>query len=87
MDGPGPSEATYAASCVGLLVGELDGLLLGLRAVHLHGHAAGADLEVDGGGADADQGRAVHCEPLAPMPWQVAQLASKSFSPSSTSSR
>ncbi|CVN53272.1 Uncharacterised protein [Streptococcus pneumoniae] len=40
-----------------LLVVELVRLDLGLRAVHLHRHAAGAHLEVDGGGADTDQGR------------------------------
>ena len=41
-----------------LLVGELHGLLLGLRAGGGRRHAAGADLEVDGGGADAVQVRA-----------------------------
>ena len=41
-----------------LLVGELDGLLLGLRSGGGSGHAARSDLEVDGGGADAVEVRA-----------------------------
>ena len=82
MAGPGASEATYAASCVDLLVGELDAACawpatpgVGQR------HPAGADLEVDRGGADADQASGRPCVPWALRPWQVAQLARKSFLP------
>ena len=54
------SEAGDVGSQFGrLLVIELDGLLLGLRAVHRHGHAAGANLEIHGSGAYANQGGAV----------------------------
>ena len=41
-----------------LLIGELDGLLLGLRTGGGRRHATGSDLEVDGCGADAVQARA-----------------------------
>ena len=48
-----------------LLLAELDRLLLSLRAGVGERHPAGADLEVDRGGADADQRRG---------PWSVAAL-------------
>ena len=58
MAGPGASEATYAASAAtssSLKTACLRGACWpGLG----HRHAAGADLEVDGRGADADQRRA-----------------------------
>ncbi|MNI74947.1 hypothetical protein D3C73_1310650 [compost metagenome] len=38
---------------------ELGGLLLGLRAAHLHGHTAGANLEVNCSSTHADQRGAV----------------------------
>ena len=56
--GPGPSVATYAASSA-ISVGRVDDFLLrDLRPGLDRGHPAGADLEVDGGGADAGQRRA-----------------------------
>jgi hypothetical protein len=42
-----------------LVIGELRGLLLRLRTLHLHRHAPGADLEVDRGRTDADERGAV----------------------------
>ncbi len=49
----GPEGSDVSGQLVGLFVVELGGLLVGLRAVHLHGHAAGANLEVNGGSTDA----------------------------------
>ena len=55
MAGPGASEATYAARAAICCCGELDLGLLDLDARPGERHPAGADLEVDVGGADADQ--------------------------------
>ena len=58
MAGPGPREATYAASAA-ISSSVNDRALARDLGSGLHQrHPAGADLEVDGGGADADQGRA-----------------------------
>ncbi len=59
MAGPVPRESTYAREQADLLVG-VDGRLAdGLLARLGHRHPAGADLEVDRGGADVGQGGAV----------------------------
>ena len=48
-----PEGSDVSGQLVGLFVVELCGLLVSLRAIHLHGHAPGAYLEVNGGSTDA----------------------------------
>ena len=57
MAGPGAERLHVGGERRDLLVGELHGLLLGLRPGARQRHAAGADLEVDGSRADADEAR------------------------------
>ena len=76
-------DSTYAASAWVFSSVKLDRLLGGLRALHLHRHAA-VDLELDRERTNAMKHGASRRDASRSMPWQVAQFAWNSFSPSST---
>jgi hypothetical protein len=88
--GPGPRDATVRPELADLLGGVEDLLARGLDPGLGHRHPAGADLEVDGSGADPDQRRAellaaLGGDPSPFMPWQEEQPTRNRALPLATS--
>ena len=85
IGGPSPRDATYATRA-SISSGENAG---GLRTACALGvgqrHAAGGELEVGRGGADADQRRVRRAVPPPSAPWQPEHDVRKSSRPRSTS--